>query len=57
MVALSWAAALVACLGYGVGSVLQSIGARIYRTDQDGEITLMTDGRSVSVGTFVGEMR
>ena len=28
MVALSWAAALVACLGYGVGSVLQSIGAR-----------------------------
>ena len=28
MVALSWVAALVACLGYGVGSVLQSIGAR-----------------------------
>lgn len=28
MVALSWAAAFVACLGYGVGSVLQSVGAR-----------------------------
>ncbi len=28
MVALSWAAALVACLGYGVASVLQSVGAR-----------------------------
>lgn len=28
MVALSWVAAFVACLGYGVGSVLQSVGAR-----------------------------
>jgi drug/metabolite transporter (DMT)-like permease len=28
MVALSWAAAIVACLGYGVASVLQSVGAR-----------------------------
>ncbi|MET0693029.1 MAG: hypothetical protein ABWY56_03815 [Propionibacteriaceae bacterium] len=28
MLALSWVAAIVACLGYGVGSVLQSIGAR-----------------------------
>jgi drug/metabolite transporter (DMT)-like permease len=28
MVLLSWIAAAVACLGYGVGSVLQSIGAR-----------------------------
>ncbi len=28
MLELSWAAAVVACLGYGVGSVLQSIGAR-----------------------------
>jgi drug/metabolite transporter (DMT)-like permease len=28
MVALSWVAAFVACLGYGVGSILQSIGAR-----------------------------
>lgn len=28
MVALSWAAAVLACLGYGVASVLQSVGAR-----------------------------
>jgi len=28
MVAVSWVAAMVACLGYGVGSVLQSVGAR-----------------------------
>lgn len=28
MVALSWAAAVVACLGYGVASVLQSVGAQ-----------------------------
>ncbi|HEY5821467.1 MAG TPA: hypothetical protein VIT20_05800 [Propionibacteriaceae bacterium] len=28
MLALSWVAAFVACLGYGVGSVLQSVGAR-----------------------------
>lgn len=28
MVALSWVAAFVACFGYGIGSVLQSVGAR-----------------------------
>ncbi|WP_375433543.1 hypothetical protein [uncultured Friedmanniella sp.] len=28
MVALSWVAAVLACLGYGVASVLQSVGAR-----------------------------
>lgn len=28
MVALSWFAAVVACFGYGIGSVLQSVGAR-----------------------------
>lgn len=28
MLALSWVAAFVACFGYGVGSVLQSVGAR-----------------------------
>ena len=28
MVAVSWAAAVLACLGYGVASVLQSVGAR-----------------------------
>ena len=34
---------------------LQSIGARIYRTDRDGEITLQTDGHTVRVTTFTGE--
>jgi len=28
MLALSWTAAFVACFGYGIGSVLQSVGAR-----------------------------
>ena len=36
---------------------LTSIGARVYRTDQDGEITLTSNGRSVSVRTFTGEKR
>ena len=36
---------------------LQSIGARVYRTDRDGEITLTTDGTSVSVATFIGDVR
>ena len=34
---------------------LESIGARIYRTDRDGEITLQTDGQHVVVTTFTGE--
>jgi competence protein ComEC len=34
---------------------LESIGARVYRTDRDGEITLESDGGSVSVRTFTGE--
>ena len=33
---------------------LRSIGARVYRTDQDGEITLTSDGRDVQVRTFTG---
>ncbi|MGE3404727.1 MAG: ComEC/Rec2 family competence protein, partial [Vicinamibacterales bacterium] len=33
---------------------LESAGARIYRTDQDGQITLTTDGRRVEVTTFTG---
>jgi competence protein ComEC len=36
---------------------LKSIGARIYRTDQDGEITLTSDGREVAVVTFTGGTR
>jgi len=36
---------------------LKSIGAQVYRTDQDGEITLTTDGRDVSVRTFVGGVK
>jgi competence protein ComEC len=34
---------------------LDSAGARIYRTDRDGEITLDTDGQHVFVKTFTGE--
>ena len=34
---------------------LESIGARIYRTDRDGQITLETDCREVFVETFNGE--
>jgi len=33
---------------------LESIGARIYRTDVDGEVTLETDGSRVDVRTFLG---
>jgi competence protein ComEC len=33
---------------------LESIGARIYRTDLDGQITVDTDGQHVNVRTFVG---
>src|SRR4029077_5443969 len=36
---------------------LTAIGARIYRTDLDGEITLQTDGQHVVVTTFTGEKR
>jgi competence protein ComEC len=36
---------------------LNSAGARIYRTDRDGQIALSTDGRSVKVRTFTGEER
>ena len=32
---------------------LEAIGARVYRTDLDGEITVETDGRRVDVRTFV----
>ena len=36
---------------------LEAAGARIYRTDRDGEITVETDGQHVSVRTFTGEER
>jgi competence protein ComEC len=36
---------------------LERAGARIYRTDLDGEITLDTDGHEISVRTFVGGRR
>ena len=34
---------------------LESAGSRVYRTDRDGQITLTTDGRSVSVAVFAAE--
>jgi competence protein ComEC len=40
-----------------VVSRLDAIGARIYRTDLDGEITVDTDGEHVVVRTFTGEKR
>jgi competence protein ComEC len=36
---------------------LEAIGTRIYRTDRDGEITVNTDGKNVSVKTFAGKTR
>jgi competence protein ComEC len=38
----------------GVLARLESIGARIYRTDLDGQITIDTDGKIVSLQTFTG---
>jgi competence protein ComEC len=34
---------------------LEAIGARIYRTDLDGEITVDTDGQDLKVRTFTGD--
>ena len=31
---------------------LQAAGVRLFRTDQDGEVTIETDGRGVSVSTY-----
>jgi competence protein ComEC len=36
---------------------LESIGADVYRTDLDGQVTVTTDGQQVEVGTFVGGTR
>ena len=30
----------------------KAVGAQVFRTDQDGQIELTTDGQSISVGTF-----
>ncbi len=35
---------------------LEAIGAEIFRTDLDGQITLETDGRTLAVRTFTGRM-
>ena len=40
-----------------VVSRLAAAGARIYRTDRDGEITVDTDGERVVVRTFAGDGR
>jgi competence protein ComEC len=43
--------------GHPVASVLEryrNIGAAIYRTDQDGAVTVETDGRTLRVRTFTG---
>jgi len=57
--------ALISCgrgnpFGHPVPDViarLDAIGARIYRTDRDGEVTVDTDGTNVRVTTFNGEQR
>ncbi len=36
---------------------LEAIGADIYRTDRDGQITVESDGRGISVKTFTGGRR
>ncbi len=36
---------------------LESVGAKIYRTDRDGEVTLETDGSRLAVSTFVGSRK
>ena len=33
---------------------LRAVGAEIFRTDEDGQITLETDGRGVAIRTFMG---
>ena len=36
---------------------LRAVGADVWRTDRDGEITVRTDGRAVEVSSFTGRRR
>ena len=57
------AAVVISCgrdnrYGHPAAAVLQRVaaqGAEIFRTDQDGAITVTTDGRSATVRTFTGQ--
>ena len=43
--------------GWSCGGLqaLHDAGVRVFRTDQDGEVTFDTDGHTVAVSTYSGE--